>query len=351
VPGQAAIRPLTPGDVPAVAALLRAHLGPPPAPDLERFLEATLLEDPWADPELPSLVAEEGGRIAGFIACQPRRLELDGEPLRAAVCSHLTVAPEHRAGVLAARLARTCLRGPQRLTYSDAAGDLVVRLWRVLGGDVDTARACDWVVLLRPGRWAAQAVAELARRRGYALPVAALPLHAVWRSTRRDLLAPDPGVAGEPADGAALAAELDTLTAGLRLRPLSDAPHLAHVLTAIAASGRRAECRIVRRDGQAIGLWACLARPGGTAQVLALVAREREGAAVFRHLARAAHAWGSIALAGRLEPHLRDAIRPPVPALALMRLPVVHTRDDAVRAALASTAAYLPRLETEWWAA
>src|SRR3954467_15822685 len=116
----ATIRPLIREDLPAVVALLRAHMAPPPAADLARFLTATLFEDPWAEPALPSLVAEADGQLVGFIARQPRRLELDGEPLSAACCSHLLVAPEHRSGVLAARLARAALDGPQRLTYSDA---------------------------------------------------------------------------------------------------------------------------------------------------------------------------------------------------------------------------------------
>src|SRR4051812_2001427 len=160
----ATIRPLVRDDLPAVAALLRAHMAPAPADDLERFLDATLFADPWADPELPSLVAEHGGALVGLIARQPRRLELDGEPLYAACCSHLTVAPEHRTGALAARLARMALDGPQRLTYSDAASDLVVRLWRVLGGDVDSARASDWVIALRPWRWLAALAESTARR-------------------------------------------------------------------------------------------------------------------------------------------------------------------------------------------
>jgi hypothetical protein len=341
----AEIRPFAPDDLGAVAALLRAHLAPPPARDLERFLAATLLQDPWADPEMPSLVAEQDGAVVGFIARQPRRLELDGAPLAAACCSHLTVAPEQRAGALAARLARACLSGPQRLTYSDAAGDLVVRLWHVLGGDVDAARACDWMLLLRPAGWAA----SLARGRTLG-PVAAAPLNALYRGTRRRLLAAAPEVEGVPADAAALAAHLPALTAGLRLRPVADAAHLSHVLGTLSATGRRAECRIVRRAGRPIGLWVATPRPGGTAQVLAFAAERQQGETVLGDLARAAHGWGAVALVGRLEPHLREAVRPPVPALALMRLPVYHARDDAVRAALASTASLLPRLETEWWA-
>src|SRR4051794_11805201 len=272
MPPQATIRPFAPADLAAVAGLLRAHLAPAPAPDLERFLAATLIDDPWADPELPSLVAEQAGAVVGFIARQPRRLELDGEPLRAVCCSHLTVAPEYRPGALGARLARACLDGPQRLTVSDSAGDVVVRLWRVLGGDVDTARACEWMLVLRPARY----TARLPRA-----PVGAVPLHALWRHTRRRGLVPEPGVRSEPADPAALAEQLGALTARLRLRPAADPAHLGHVLGTLAATGRHAECRIVRRDGRPIGLWACLVRPGGAAQVLALVGRDQEGASVL----------------------------------------------------------------------
>jgi hypothetical protein len=349
MPTQATIRPFAPEDLDGVVALLGDHLPNRPAADLARFLRATLLDDPWADPELPSLVAEQSSAIVGFIARQPRRMELDGEPLRAVCCSHLTVAPEHRAGALAARLARACLDGPQRLTVSDSAGDVVVRLWRILGGDVDSARACEWMLALRPGRWAVEAARSFAGRREIDLPVGSLPLQALWRRTlKRGVAAPD-GVHAVPADGAGLAAQLGPLTGKLRLRPAADGEHLAHVLATMAATGRRVDARVVWRGGQAIGLWAWHPRPGGIAQVLALTARERCGADVVGSLAHAAHAAGATVLAGRLEPHLRDAVRPRGPALGLARLPVFHTRDDAVRAALASTASLLPKLEGEWW--
>src|SRR5205823_4126014 len=50
----AGIRALAHDDLPAVAALLRDHLGAD-APTLP-FLAATLLDHPWADEETPSLV-------------------------------------------------------------------------------------------------------------------------------------------------------------------------------------------------------------------------------------------------------------------------------------------------------
>jgi hypothetical protein len=57
MPTQATIRPFAPEDLDGVVALLGDHLPNRPAADLARFLRATLLDDPWADPELPSLVA------------------------------------------------------------------------------------------------------------------------------------------------------------------------------------------------------------------------------------------------------------------------------------------------------
>jgi hypothetical protein len=352
MPGQTEIRPFAADDLLAVAALLRSEFGHPPAADLERFLRATLLEDPWADPELPSLVAVQDGAVVGFIARQPRRLELDGAPLRAAICSHLSVAPAHRGSALAMRLARACLRGPQRLTYSDSGGDVVVRMWRLLGGDVDGARACEWMIALRPGRWAVLLAREVLRGGGLGpavMPVANVPLHVLWRRTRRRALDRDPQVSSQRADGALLAEHLPALEPGARLRPVADAAHLSHTLATLAATGRRIEARMVRRAGRPIGAWVCVAGSGGVAQVLLLAARERESAAVLGDLATTAHGWGAAVLAGRLEPHMRDAVRARGPALGLPRLPLVHTRDDAVRAALAAGASLLPKLETEWW--
>src|SRR3954451_12274026 len=246
MPPQATIRPFAPGGLAAVAALLGAHLASPPAPDLERFLAATLLEDPWADPELPSLVAEQAGAVVGFIARQPRRMVLDGEALRAVCCSHLTVAPEHRAGALGARLARACLDGPQRLTVSDSAGDVVVRLWRVLGGEVDNARACEWMLALRPARWAAGAARSLVGRHALELPVGSVPLQALWQRTLRRGRAATARVEAIDADGAALAEQLEALSSRMRLRPVADGAHLAHVLATVRATGRTLGGRVGR---------------------------------------------------------------------------------------------------------
>ena len=119
------------------------------------FLEQTLIDSPWADPELPSLVAvdDEGGhprihRLSGATA-EARRPRASRDLLRA-----LTVSSDPKAGPAGALLLRRLLSGDQDLTWTDSPTEGVVRMWRAFGGHLDQPRSWDWMLVLRPFRWA-----------------------------------------------------------------------------------------------------------------------------------------------------------------------------------------------------
>src|SRR3954454_9390447 len=63
--GGVVIRALREGNLDAVAALveLRLHDSHGAWPTMQSFLRASLLENPWADDELPSLVADRDGVV------------------------------------------------------------------------------------------------------------------------------------------------------------------------------------------------------------------------------------------------------------------------------------------------
>src|SRR2546425_7772598 len=81
----------------------------------ESYFREMLFNNPWRDPELPSWVAEEDGRISGFYAVMPRRMSLRGRPLRVAVGCQFMVDPHKRDSITALQLAKAFLSGPQDL--------------------------------------------------------------------------------------------------------------------------------------------------------------------------------------------------------------------------------------------
>src|SRR5918992_847151 len=176
----AEMRPLERDDLHAVAALLRANLTETPEEQIRRDITG-FMDDPWADPELPSLVAVQDGEIIGFVGAQVRRFRFEDRVLRAVCPSHLTVAAGKRGGAAGALLLRKFLTSGQDFTFSDTANDEVARIWQALGGRLDHARAFDWMLVLRPLRWAGSLAATAGRRRVLSsrIAVGAFPFRAV----------------------------------------------------------------------------------------------------------------------------------------------------------------------------
>ncbi len=146
------IRPLERADLPDVVRLYTLVMrdGADDDPELERFFASTLLDHPWADPELPSLVAADEGRIVGFIGSNVRRITFDGRPMRMVCSAHLVSHPEARSQAVGAKLMRALLDGPQDLTITDGATDDVRRMWEAFGGWAVPLGALSFVRLLRP---------------------------------------------------------------------------------------------------------------------------------------------------------------------------------------------------------
>ena len=111
----ATLRIFTERDVPAVAALF-ARAYPqyrwPSQPACESYFREMLFDNPWRDPELPSWVAEEDGRICGLYAVMPRPMLLHGRPIRVAVTVQFMVDPDPRYSLTTLQLAKACLSGP-----------------------------------------------------------------------------------------------------------------------------------------------------------------------------------------------------------------------------------------------
>ena len=345
------IRAFERADVQGVLALLEARL--PWWTNDESFLEQTLIDSPWADPELPSLVAvdDEGG-ILGFIGSQVRRLKLDDRELRGVCCAHLTVSSDPKAGPAGALLLRRLLSGDQDLTWTDSPTEGVVRMWRAFGGHLDHPRSCDWMLVLRPFRWARGVLTARTRHVPVreVVPVAALPAQASGgRFVPRAFPTLAPDVRGEDVSAGTIVEHLPAMTRGFRLRIDYDEPYLERLFARVEASMGPLVHRLVRRDGNPVGWYAYVSRPGGASRVLCVCAPEAEAEAVVGELAEHAREQGSAALAGRLEPHLEGPLRRRLAVIGFARQPVIQVHDPEVHALLATSGSLLTHLDGEWY--
>ena len=344
------IRAVERTDIPGVARLVQSRFpqDPTPAEGMEEFWTNALFDQPWADPELPSLVGiSDNGSVVGFIASHARRLRVGDRVVQAACSSHLSVDPDQPATAMGARLLARFMSGPQELSYSDTAIEVVARLWRAAGGRVDHTRSLHWMRVLRPGSWTGRMlVGQTVRRRVAAGlgPVRPLPLALGFR-TREDRLPTAPLTAQD-------LVALDAAVSGwLRVRTAWDEPFARWMLEAVERKvGRgRLVARVVSRGDTPIGWFVYTQGQSGAAMVLQVAGRKREIDAIVGELFATARDDGMILLKGRLEPHLLEPLRARGCAIGFGDRSVVHSRNDSLLHEIAASGALLSRLDGEWW--
>ncbi|MEJ7894871.1 MAG: hypothetical protein WKF94_19725 [Solirubrobacteraceae bacterium] len=360
------IRALVPADLERAVAVFDARLGSGRGraePAVVAFFSRTVFEDPWADPELPSLVAEDDdGRIVGFMTISARRMRLASRPVRLAVCANLCVTPEAERRATGIRLMQRALQGPQDMAVSDSASDGARRMWMRLGGTTLPVSAIEWVRVFAPWRTGAQrAEARLSRPRARrALGCAAAALDRATVIAAPGLLVAPPSATGgeEPLTPRALVEALPAVADRVALRPDYDEAYAAWLLGELARVPARGElvARLVRRSGspsggpgRIAGWYVYHLHAGRRCDVLTVAApNESDVELVVDHLFAHAQRHGAAALRGRLEPRLVNAVTRRRCLLRHGGPALLHTHDGELARAVLAGDALLTRLEGEW---
>jgi hypothetical protein len=325
---------------------------------LQTYFEEVFFRNPWYDESLPSLVCEDDSRkIIGFLGVIPRRMTLEGRPVRVAVSTQFMVDAGRRPGLAAIELLRRFFSGPQDLALTDGANESSQRVWRHAGGEVALLYSLEWVRVLRPTRFV---MWLLARRRRLLAPLA-------W--TSRPICCALDGLAARmplspfrlsvPASGEEEIAEetllwcLSQLSGRQGLRPEYGRDSLRWLLGQTGEMKRHGMLRkvVVRdADGEIIGWYIYYSKPSGVSQVLQLGARERAVPLVLDHLFYHARRLGAVAVRGRLEPRLVRELSDSRCMITCRTLGVlIHSRDRELLDTIHRGDAFLTRLEGEWW--
>lgn len=355
----AGLRELAEADLPAVAQLFERvypqHRWADRAAS-ESNLREVLFGNPWRDAALPSWIAVQDGRVIGCAGVVPRRMLLGARLMRAAVGCLFMVDPESRGSLVAPRLARAMLDGPQDLFIADGANDEARRLLLAAGGRAPLLYGLHWTRPLRPARYALGLVEQRARMKlpALALRPLAAPLDAVAARLRPNRFARvTPGVADESLSAAAIAANLREFLADSALRPVYDAASLAWLLGQAALKRRHGALRsrgVRDARGRLLGWFLYYVRRGEVAEVLQVVARPGAFAVVLQRLFADAWREGASALRGRLDPrHLQELSDRRCWLRREGTWTLVHSKHAEVTMAFERGAADLSRLDGEWW--
>jgi Acetyltransferase (GNAT) domain len=351
------IRPFTEEDVAQVARLHRAAFELTDSLTPESYREwfgRVFLADPAGDGPPRSLVYEEGGRVLGFLGLVSRRLTMNGRRLQALVSSQFVVEPSGSAGLVALRLVKAYLEGPQDLSIADEANDASRKIWEGLGGTTARLLSIHWTRPLRP---AGLALAYLRGRRGLApLAAAARPIGRV-----ADVLAERmPGRCFRPSEPAACADDLCAQTAVAHapelqgtasLRVEYDARGFQGLLDRAASTGPdgRLLKAVLRKGHRILGWYVCHLDREGVAQVLLLAATPSSVDDVLAHLFHRSWRQGAVAVTGRLEPRFLQALSDGY-CLFHRRGPwmLIHARRPQLLEAFHAGEACFSPLDGEW---
>jgi hypothetical protein len=356
----ATVRPFVEDDIPAVAALFeRAYPDQhwESAAAREAYFREILFDNPWRDLDLPSWVAEEESRMAGFAGVMPRRMVFRGRAIRVAVGCQFMVDPNRRHGLTALQLARAAISGSQDLFIADGANDLSRQMWAALGGTAPLLYNLHWTRPLRPARLALSLL-----EKKHALPrVLALPARSL--SALADILAARilPGrlerkeveLTEETLDAAVMLAHLPEVTDGNALQPQYDAHSLTWLLQQTARKARHGElrARAVLEGGQRVlGWYLYYVRAGEVGEVVQVAARNGAFGRVLQRLLVDAWRNGATAVRGRLDPrHVQELSDRHCWLRREGAWTLVHSRHADLAAAIHQGSAFLSRLEGEWW--
>jgi hypothetical protein len=351
------VRSLVADDIPALAELhasVFADCSDLSRAQRQRYLRQVFLESPWRGTVLSSLVSEDQhDGVVGFLGVVPRPMSLRGRSITVAVGSQFMVAPNHRG--VGIQLLRTFLSGPQHLSLTDGPSQMLLKVWKALGGTDSPLHSIHWTRPLRPIQYVLSLAAE--RAAIASLTTMARPLCSaldwLFSRTGRSPFQVSPAPAGDELTVDGLLDCVAELAPRTGLRPVYDRESMRWLLEMAERKtylGELHRVRVRNSANEVVGWYLCYLQRGRSCEVLQMAGRSDAIELVLDHLFSYAWRKGALAVSGRLQADFFDALKAKHCILHGAGAPVlVYSRQHELIEAIRGGDAFLTRLDGEWW--
>ncbi|MBI1650318.1 hypothetical protein [Hyphomicrobium sulfonivorans] len=355
---QEAIRPCRRDDVDALAGLFARSFRDGKgsgSTELRRYFEDVVFTGVGAGEEPRSRVfTDNTGEVRGFIGIWSRQMQLNGRPISAAVAGSMMVDQPELHPTAGARLLRSFLSGPQDLSFSETANGISQRMWQKVGGSQLSAGSLDWLRVVRPAGTAVAAAQHVFRPAGLMRPFASGFDMLLQRLDRNPLALPaaQDGVHDVEATAADIESLIPELSRTYTLYPDWHTPSLSMLLTHAEAKERYGVLQrriVLDRSGKPVGCYLFYARRGQIARVLQVLALPEHVGTALDALFRRAQELGCVAIRGRADDVLLDALVARRCVLFHGASTLVHARDKELLREVRSGPALLTGLAGESW--
>ncbi len=353
------VRPFREDDIPAVADIFEKVFRKDKKPaeeSLKDYFRQVYFENPWRDPELPSLVYEAESNVRGFLGVLPMRLSSRGQTYWAAIGGNFMVDPTERDPFGGIQILKNFFGGKQDISMTDTGNEKARKMWEGLGGVTSPAYSMHWIRMLRPLRLGM----SFLRQKKALMPVEWLgrPFASVIdRLLARSINTPLKLLSSEKERSELTDQELlgvlDRLSRKGMLSPSYDFNSLTWFIRKAEEKkvfGSLLKRAVREKDGSIAGWFLYYPNPGGIGQVLQFGSLRRSVDEVLDALLEDAWSNGSIALVGRAEP--RDIkVFSSRNCLFFHRSNyfLMHSANAALIQAIQSGKANLSRMEGDWW--
>ncbi len=337
------IRALRQSDVATVAALFQRILrktSAPATPALEAYLTRLFLEGPEQDTEIHSHVhIRDDGSVSGFLGVLPLPLMMGERPVRGALCGTFMVDNHADDPFAGARLMRAFLSGPQDISLTETANDISTTMWRRLRATVLPEHSLEWLRVIRPAGFITEMAANVVGAARLLAPLAR-PVDALIRRG-----APEPrwsSLAAAIAEGTLASHDVNDESAAhlfthfvshFAARPSWREESLRRMVEESrhkATFGAMVRRMVTTRDGKPVGMFLYYGDPGRIGRVLQILAAPGRAGEVIDAMLAHASERGMVALRGRTQPALLEAMLGRRFAFVHASSSIVHARDPVL---------------------